>query len=76
MAAVLAGMTILQLAELAAALNDGALSLFKIHDELHAKGAKESDPVPTEHRAAITAAVNSVTIAATPSVWDSTHAGE
>jgi hypothetical protein len=76
MAAVFAGMTILELAELAEALNDGALSLFKIHDELHAKGGKDTDPVPLEHHAAIDSVMNAVTIASTPSVWDADHAGE
>jgi hypothetical protein len=50
MAAVLGGMTVLQLAELAAAINGGALSLIKIVDDLRSKGAKDTDVLPIEHQ--------------------------
>lgn len=66
MAAVIGGLSLLQLAELIAALNGGALSLLKIHDELVKSGAKPSDLLPAEHQATVNAYVDAVVGAASP----------
>lgn len=53
MAAVLGGMTVLQLAQLAEALGGGAVALVKLHEELKIHGAEDRDSVPIDKAALI-----------------------
>lgn len=75
MAAVFAGMTILQLAELIAALNGGALSLLKIHEELKKGGAKDGDSLPMEVMNKVKAVAHAALAKAEPGLPDP-YAGE
>ena len=57
MAAVLAGLTVLQLAQLVEALAGAAASGIKIHQTLEAKGFKPTDKIPPEHAAQVHALI-------------------
>lgn len=46
MAAVLLGMSVLQLAQLAAAVGTAGVSFWKIHEDLKNSGLDDHDPVP------------------------------
>lgn len=61
MAAVLGGMSVLELVQLIAALDAAGLTLLKIRDELQKGGAKEGDPLPLEIVQSVSAALKRLT---------------
>lgn len=67
-------MTILQIISLIASLAGAAKDVQGVVDDLKAQGHPDDAPIPAEHAAKITAAMQSVS--SQTSVWDETHAGE
>jgi 3-deoxy-D-arabino-heptulosonate 7-phosphate (DAHP) synthase len=57
MAAVLAGMTVLQLAQLAAAVGAAGVSFWTIHEDLKTAGLSDHDPIPQQMLHAVAAAL-------------------
>ena len=58
MAAVIAGMTVLQLAQLGAALGAGGASFVTLYEKLKADGCKDANLVPAEHMETVSAALH------------------
>lgn len=65
MAAVLGGMTLLQIAQLIAALDAAGLSLLKIRDELRVHGTKDTDELPLEAIQSVRKALEQISISST-----------
>jgi hypothetical protein len=70
MAAVLAGMTVLQLAQLAGALLGGADSLVRLHEDLKASGVQDHELVPGIHLPTIITTMSKVYDAARDNTSD------
>lgn len=73
MAAILGGMTLLQVAELAGTLIGAAKDIQEIHDNLKSSGHPPDVPIPVASRELVQNALKASQILAAQKSWDDDH---